>query len=107
MLLADHGTNEEKKHSRQEFVEAIKNVTGTPPLCDTWFEESAIHHLGIWEWSHERHFNACLFFLADVLICNSKASYGYLIENLDKVNPEMLADMKLILERIMGKNFVE
>ena len=41
-------------------------------LCDTWFEESAIHHLGIWEWNENHHVGACLFFLADFLACRKR-----------------------------------
>lgn len=97
MLLADHGTNEERSEGRQHLVEAIKKASSISVICDAGFEESAIHHLGIWEWSQMNHQNACLFFLTDFLTCKSTESYKYLFELLDD---SLSADMKILLSRL-------
>lgn len=101
MLLADNGTGEEKKRARDEFIEAIKRVSNATALCDTWFEESATYHLGIWEWSQNRHLSACLFFLADFLACRSEGSYSNLIKILEEVDSGLAADIELVLAKIM------
>jgi tetratricopeptide (TPR) repeat protein len=100
MLLSDHGTAEEKEESRKYFMEVIALAKDNAELCDNWYEESALHHLAIWEWDHENQLNACLLFLADVLTCRSKESYEYLIKLLDDVTPQTSADMKRVLEKI-------
>lgn len=101
MLLAEHGTNEERSEGRQQFVEAIKRASNVSIICDAGFEESAIHHLGIWEWSQRNYDNASLFFLTDFLTCRSKESFTYLFELLnDSRNDSLSADMKVLLSRI-------
>ncbi len=97
MLLCDHGTNEEMSEGRQQFVEAVKRASSVSVICDAGFEESAIHHLGIWEWSQGNYENARLFFLTDFLICKSKESYMYFFELLDD---SLGADMKVLLSSI-------
>lgn len=100
MLLADNGTTEEKKHGRDEFIEAIKRASNPAALCDTWFEESAIYHLGIWEWSQNRHLSACLFFLADFVTCKSEGSHSNLIKILEDLDSGLAADISLVLDKI-------
>lgn len=100
MLLSDHGTAGEKEEARKYFMDAIALVKDNAELCDNWYEESALHHLAIWEWDHENQLDAGLLFLADVLTCRSKASYGYLLKLLDEVTPDTSSDMKLLLEKI-------
>jgi hypothetical protein len=83
MLLDDHGNEAEKIESRQHFVEAIKRVKSLSSLCDSGYEESALHHLGIWERDRGHAQNASLLFLADALLCKSTESHEYLVESLD------------------------
>jgi tetratricopeptide (TPR) repeat protein len=101
MLLSDNGTPEEKKLARDEFIEAIKRAGDASVICDTWFEESAIYHLGIWEWDRNHHLNACLFFLADFLTCKSEGSHSNLIKILEDIDSGLAADIKLVLAKVM------
>ncbi len=100
MLLSDHGTAEEKEEARKYFMDAIALVKDKAELCDNWYEESALHHLAIWEWNHENQLDACVLFLADVWTCRSKASYGYLLKLLGELTPKTSADMEIVLAKI-------
>ncbi|SRR6266480_722911 len=104
MLLDDHGNEAEKLESRQHFVEAIKRAKSLSLLCDPGYEESALHHLGIWERNRGHAQNASLFFLANALLCKSNESYEYLVEWLDPSMIEVAAALKpLLLEHARGE----
>jgi len=100
MLLADYGTPEEKEEARQHFMDAIGSTKSNVELCDTWFEESGIHHLGIWEWNHDRFLNAYLLFLIDVFICHSKESQECLLEVRRLITPLQSSDVGSLLDKL-------
>ena len=93
MLLDDYGNEEEKAESRQHFLEAIRRATSLSGLCDSGYEESALHHLGVWELNRDHQQNASLLFLTDALLCKSQASYerlrGLLNESVIDVAEEI------------------
>jgi tetratricopeptide (TPR) repeat protein len=97
MLLDDLGDEAEKLESRLHFVEAIKRAKSVSLLCDSGYEESALHHLGIWERDRGHAQNASLFFLANALLCKSDESYEYLVEWLDPSMIEVAAAIKPLL----------
>jgi tetratricopeptide (TPR) repeat protein len=99
MLLDDHGNEEEKLESRLHFVEAIKRAKSVSLLCDSGYEESALHHLGIWERDRGHAQNASLFFLANALLCKSDESYEYLVEWLDPSMIDVVSAIKPLLLR--------
>jgi tetratricopeptide (TPR) repeat protein len=104
MLLDDHGDEAEKLESRQLFVEAIKRAKSVSLLCDSGYEESALHHLGIWERDRGHAQNASLFFLANALLCKSDESYEYLIESLDPSMIDVASAIKsLLLSQAKGE----
>jgi hypothetical protein len=97
MLLDDHGSEAEKHESRQHFAEAVKRAKNLSSLCDSGYEESALHHLGIWERDRGHTQNASLFFLANALLCRSASSYEYLVELLDPSMIDVAAALKPLL----------
>ena len=108
MLLDDHGDEAEKLESRQHFVEAIKRAKSASVLCDSGYEESALHHLGIWERDRGHVQNASLFFLANALLCKSDESYAYLIEFLDPSMIDVAAALKpLLLSQVKSEESVK
>jgi len=84
MLLDDYGDEDEKVESRQHFVEAIERAKSLSGLCDSGYELSALHHLGVWEQYREHNQNASLCFLTDALLCRSDRSYMHLVKLLDE-----------------------
>jgi tetratricopeptide (TPR) repeat protein len=104
MLLDDQGNEAEKLESRQQFVEAIKRAKSLSSLCDSGYEESALHHLGIWERDRGNAQNASLFFLANALLCKSQESHEYLVEGLEPSMTEVAAAIKsLLLKQAKGE----
>jgi hypothetical protein len=97
ILLDDHGNEAEKLESRQQFVEAIKRAKSLSSLCDSGYEETALHHLGIWERDRGHGQNASLFFLANALLCKSNESYEYLVDWLDPSMIEVAAAIRPLL----------
>jgi tetratricopeptide (TPR) repeat protein len=97
MLLDDHGNEAEKLESRQHFVEAVKRAKSLSYICHSGYEESALHHLGIWERDRGNAQNASLFFLANALLCKSGESYEYLVEWLDPSMIEVANAIKPLL----------
>jgi tetratricopeptide (TPR) repeat protein len=100
MLLADYGNDEEKAEAREHFIKAINNITDEKQLCDSGFEESALHHLAIWEWEHEGLAVAALLFLTDIATCHSKESYDYLMTICGELAPEAFPDLKIVFSKI-------
>jgi tetratricopeptide (TPR) repeat protein len=100
-LLADSGTPEEKKSARDEFIAAIMRSGNADVLCDTLFEESAIHNLGIWEWNEHHQLAACLFFLADFMACKSERSHSHLIKILEEIDSALAADIEVVLAKVI------
>jgi len=100
MLLADYGNDEEKAEARVHFIKAINSVTDEKRLCDSGFEESALHHLAIWEWEREELAVAALLFLTDVATCGSKESYDYLMTVCAELSPEVLPDLNMIFSKV-------
>jgi hypothetical protein len=78
MLLDDFGDPEQRAESRDHFVEAIRRSPSLSALCDSGYEETAIHHLALWELDRGRRENAALLFLTDALLCKSRPSYEHL-----------------------------
>ena len=99
-LLGDHGNDQEKIEARKLFLDAIEKAENPSLFCTTWPEETAIHHLGIWEWGQGHYSNAILFFLIDWLVCHNSLSYDYLFEILRESDPNMAKDIELILRRL-------
>jgi tetratricopeptide (TPR) repeat protein len=100
MLLSDYGSDEEKAEARDHFITAINNVTDEKQLCDSGFEESALHHLAIWEWEHDHLTVAALLFLTDIATCQSKESYDYLMTVCAELAPEDLPDLKIVFSKV-------
>jgi tetratricopeptide (TPR) repeat protein len=104
MLLDDHGNEAEKLESRQQFVEAIKRAKSLSSLCKSGYEESALHHLGIWERNRGHAQNANLSFLANALLCKSAESFEYLVEQLDPSMMDVAVAIKpLLLNQATGE----
>ncbi|HYV24165.1 MAG TPA: hypothetical protein VE969_02925 [Pyrinomonadaceae bacterium] len=100
MLLSDYGTSEEKRESRGYFLKAISLAKDIDEICDNWFEESALHHLAIWEWNHDEFIAASLLFLANYLICKSKESFNFLSQLIAELTPDAASDLKTVLSKI-------
>jgi tetratricopeptide (TPR) repeat protein len=104
MLLGDQKENKDVAESRQHFIEAIQRTNNTAALCNSGYEESAIHQLGIWEWGQGNYYKASLFLLLDTLLCESEASHRYLSKVLDEADPGLSSELKIILDRIRGEH---
>lgn len=97
MLLDDYGDEKEKAESRQHFVEAIKRAGSLSALCDSGYEESALHHLGVWELHRDHQQNASLLFLTDALLCKSQASYERLKELLNESTADVAEEIRRLV----------
>jgi Flp pilus assembly protein TadD len=98
MLLDDFGDVDQRAESRDHFVEAIRRSTNLNALCDSGYEESAIHHLALWELDRGLRENAALLFLTDALLCKSRPSYEHLLGLLDDPMKSIAEKIRMLVE---------
>jgi tetratricopeptide (TPR) repeat protein len=100
MLLSDFGGDHEQKEGRELFVKAIKSSAGLQDICNSGYEQTAVHHLGVWEYAHGQPLNALLFFLADVFLCKSAASRREILDISREVDAQIAFDIEAIISHV-------